>query len=86
MFTFYVNGTQIGNSTQANFGNLNFANFPAIVLGTSQFQTVPSLTSGATAQPWASYLLGLMDELRIYNKALSGTEVRSLYQLENYGF
>ena len=84
-FTFYVNGTQIGTTTQANFGNLNFSNFPAIVFGTSQFETTPSLTSGATSQSWASYVLGVMDELRIYSTALSGTEVRSLYQLENLG-
>lgn len=84
-FTFYVNGATVGNSVQAGFGNLNFANFPAIVFGTSQFQTTPSLTSGATAQSWASNVLGLMDELRIYNKALSGAEVRALYQLENIG-
>jgi len=84
-FTFYVNGNEIGSSTMANFGNLNFANFPAIVFGTTQFETTPSLTSGATSQPWASYVLGLMDELRIYNKALTGTEVKALYQLENIG-
>jgi len=84
-FTFYVNGAAVGSSTAANFGNLNFANFPAIVLGTTQFETTPSLTSGATSQSWASYVLGLMDELRIYNKALTGTEVKALYQLETIG-
>ena len=85
-FTFYVNGTEVGNTVIPNFGSLNFTDFPAVVLGTSQFQTTPSETSGATSQSWASYLLGEMDELRIYNKALSGTEVRALYQLENLGY
>lgn len=85
-FTFYVNGGEIGNATQANFGNLDFANFPAIVLGTSQFETTPSLTSAATAQSWAGFVMGEMDELRIYNKALSGSEVKALYQLENLGY
>jgi hypothetical protein len=85
IFTFYVNGTVYASSTVANFGNLNFINFPAIVIGTMQFQTTPSETDATTSQPWCSYVLGEMDELRIYNKPLTGTEVRSLYQLENLG-
>lgn len=85
IFTFYVNGTEVGSATVANFGSLNFTNFPAVVLGTSQFETTPSETSGATSQSWASYLLGEMDELRVYNKALSASEIRALYQLENLG-
>ena len=84
-FAFYINGSLIGHTTQANFGSLNFANFPAIVFGTSQFQTTPSLTSGATAQSWASYVLGLMDEVRIYNVALGASDIRALYQLETLG-
>jgi hypothetical protein len=84
-FTFYVNGASQGNKIIANFGNLSFANFPAIVLGTTQFETTPSMTSATTSQPWASFVLGLMDELRIYNTALSGTEVKALYQLETIG-
>ena len=86
MFTYYQNGSAVGTSTFANAGPLNFANFPDIVMGTTQFTTVPDLTTNTGPQSWASYLLGSIDELRIYNKALSGSEVLSLYQLENYGF
>jgi hypothetical protein len=81
-FAFYVNGALIGSSVQSGFGPLNFTNFPYIVLGTIQFQTSPSLTSGATSQSWASYLSGSMDELRIYNKALDASDIKALYQLE----
>ena len=84
-FIFYVNGAQFGSTTVANFGSLNFANCPAIVLGTIQFMTNPSLTTGTDAQPWASYLLGVMDELRIYDKALAPADIKALYQLENLG-
>ncbi|MBS1603869.1 MAG: LamG domain-containing protein [Bacteroidetes bacterium] len=84
-FTFYVNGQQFGTATQAGFGNLSFVNFPAILFGTIQFQTTPSMTSGASSQSWASFLLGAMDEVRIYNKALSGSDVKALFQLENLG-
>jgi hypothetical protein len=84
-FIFYLNGSQFGTATQAGYGNLSWVNFPAIVFGTVQFQTTPSLTSGTTSQPWASFLLGAMDEVRIYNKALSGSDVKALFQLENLG-
>ena len=86
IFTYYQNGSEIGSATFANAGPLNFKNFPDLVMGTSQFTTIPDLTTNTGPQPWASYLLGSLDELRIYNKALSGSEVLSLYQLENYGF
>lgn len=57
----------------------------AAVLGTWQFQTNPSLTSSATAQPWAESFVGALDNFRIYNKALSSTEVSALYNLELLG-
>jgi hypothetical protein len=84
-FTFYLNGALVGSTVVANFGPLNFANFPAIVFGTNQFNTTPSLTNATTSQPWASYVLGEIDEFRIYNKALTATEARALDQLENLG-
>lgn len=84
-FTFYLNGTAVGSSVQSGFGAPNFANVPAIVFGTIQFMTNPSLTSGADAQGWASYLLGSLDEFRIYSTALPASDVKALYQLENLG-
>jgi hypothetical protein len=84
-FVFYVNGAPVGSSTSTGFGAVNFANLPAIVLGTVQFGTTPSLTSGTGNQPWASFVLGVMDELRIYKKALSADDVKALYNLENLG-
>jgi Concanavalin A-like lectin/glucanases superfamily len=84
-FALYLNGSQVGDSTVANFGPLTFTNVPAMVIGTMQFNTVPSLTSATTSQPWCSNVLGEMDELRIYNKPLTAAEVKALYQLENLG-
>lgn len=57
----------------------------AAVLGTWQFQTNPSLTTSATAQSWAESYTGLLDDFRIYNKALSADEVSALYNLEKLG-
>ena len=84
-FTFYANGAKVGSSVQTGFGDLDFANFPSIIFGTIQFQTNPSLTSATTSQSWASNVLGAMDEVRIYDKALGASDIKALYQLENLG-
>lgn len=81
----YVNGAKVASTVLTGFGNLDFANFPAIVMGTMQFQTNPSLTTNTGAQDWCSYVLGYLDEVRIYNKALGAADVKALYQLENLG-
>ena len=56
-----------------------------MVFGTVQFQTKPSLTSASAGEPWASYLTGLLDEVRIYNVALKDAEVDALVKLEARG-
>jgi hypothetical protein len=56
-----------------------------MVFGTVQFQTTPSLTSSHGSESWASYLTGAMDELRIYNKALSAENVNALVVLQGKG-
>lgn len=84
-FKLYTNGALAYTNTVAGFGPLNFTNTGKLVFGTVQFMTKPSQTSGATAQDWASYLTGLLDEVRIYNKALSDTEISSLVLLQGRG-
>jgi len=58
-----------------------------MAIGTHQFTTTPPLNAagGGTPQPWATTYAGLLDEFRIYNKALSSSEVNSLFQLESAG-
>ncbi len=38
--------------------------------------------AGSGTQDWMKYFPGMVDELRIYNKALSDTEVKALYDAE----
>jgi hypothetical protein len=66
------------------WGPLKFPTTKA-VLGTWQFQTNPSLTTSATAQSWAESYAGLLDNFRIYNKALTSAEVSALFNLEKLG-
>jgi hypothetical protein len=84
-FKFYVNGAQSVTETDAAFGDLQFTNSGKLVFGTVHFMTIPSLTSSHGAEPWAGYLNGLMDEVRIFNKALTNDEVLALYALQNKG-
>lgn len=84
-FKVYANGSLVLTQLQSGFGPLNFTNSGKMVFGTVQFQTNPSLTSGATNQDWASYLTGQLDEVRIYNKALADSDVSALMLLEGRG-
>lgn len=81
----YKDGSLIATSVAAGFGNLAFANVGQLVFGCVHFQTTPSQTSATGSQPWASFLTGQMDEVRIFNKALSDNEVNSLVKLEGRG-
>lgn len=84
-FSIYVNGSKTATTTVAQFGDLKWNNPGKMVFGTVQFQTKPSLTSEASAQDWASYLTGLLDEVRIYNVALKDADVDALVKLESRG-
>jgi hypothetical protein len=67
------------------WGPIVWPNPTAAVIGTWQFQTNPSLTGSATAQSWAESYVGMLDNFRVYNKALSSTEVSALFSLEQTG-
>ena len=84
--TIYTNGTKAGSGPAGGVtGPLSFANVGNVVLGTTQFNTTPSQTSGATAQPWASFLTGQLDEVRVYNVALAQPAIQALLILQGKG-
>jgi hypothetical protein len=83
MLTYYINGSVAVPATATAWtGPVSFANSGPWVFGCVHFQTKPSLTSGTGSQDWASYLTGTLDEVRIYNAALTATEVNSLVVLQ----
>jgi len=79
-FKYYINGAPVATKA-AGWAEppLTFASSGPMVFGTVHFQTDPSLTSGSGTQPWASYLTGELDEIRIFNKALSPAQVQALF-------
>jgi hypothetical protein len=84
--TYYMNGSVIIPATTVSWsGPVTFTGSGPWVFGCVQFQTNPSLTSGASRQDWASYLTGSMDEVRIYNTALTASEVNALVVLQGKG-
>ena len=84
--TLYVNGSSVSSGTIGGLtGALNFTTVGKLVFGCVQFQTTPSQTSGTGSQPWASYLTGQLDEVRVYNKALAPTDISALVALESKG-
>jgi Concanavalin A-like lectin/glucanases superfamily len=82
-FTVY-NGDKT-HSTTGPMGNINFKNPPqGFIIGGWPYNSLNSTVFGS--QPWAGYLQGSLDNLRIYSSALNSTDVRSLYILEKAGF
>jgi Concanavalin A-like lectin/glucanases superfamily len=78
-----------GSVTNTNgaplYGALTFKNASALVVGAWSVNTTPPL-SDAGQQPWASNYTGAVQNLRIYNSALSASDANSLYILEKAGF
>ncbi|HEY0655259.1 MAG TPA: LamG domain-containing protein [Chryseosolibacter sp.] len=82
---YYVNGSLAGTKTVTFPAPFAFANSGPVVFGTVQFQTTPSLTSSHGTEPWASWLTGAMDEVRVYNTPLTQTEVNAMVVLQGKG-
>ncbi|MDB5086851.1 MAG: hypothetical protein JWR09_845 [Mucilaginibacter sp.] len=83
--TVYYNGGAAGNTVANGFAPLDWSAAKQMVFGTMQFQTTPSLTTNTGAQDWAGFLTGTLDQVRIYNKILTTTEISALYNLEKAG-
>jgi hypothetical protein len=84
--TYYVNGKSAATGTAGSLtGPLAFTNVGKVVFGTTQFNTTPSLTSATTAQPWAGYFTGKIDQVRVYDEVLTAAQASALYSLENLG-
>jgi hypothetical protein len=83
--TVYYNGKSAGNNTPAGFAPLDWSKATQMSFGTLQFQTTPSLTSNTGSQGWAASINGTLDQVRIYNVALSSTQVDALFNLEKAG-
>jgi len=81
----YFNGAPVGTATSTGFAPLNWSGVTQMVFGTVQFETNPSLTSATGSQPWANYLTGAMEHVRIYGTVLTAAEASALYNLEKLG-
>ena len=85
-FKLYQNGNVVSSLTSAGLGNVVFpASATKLIFGTAQFQTNPSLGTAGSAQSWAGYLTGQLDEVRVYNKALSASDLQALIVLQGKG-
>ncbi|HVG42777.1 MAG TPA: LamG domain-containing protein [Chitinophagaceae bacterium] len=61
-----------------NYGAVKFNNVTGMTIGNFSFQTTPTLGNHGP-EPWAKPFNGLLDQFRIYNKALSDAEVNTLF-------
>jgi hypothetical protein len=60
-----------------SYGKVKFNDFNGMVVGTYQFQTSPTLTNHGP-ESWAKSFNGAIDNLRLYNSALSASDIQAL--------
>jgi len=81
--TYYMNGAVLVSAATTPWtGSLDFSGIGPLIFGCVQFQTNPSLGTAGGTQGWASWLSGSMDEIRVYNTALTADEVNALVVLQ----
>jgi hypothetical protein len=82
MFKVYANGVKVSNpdwEKRGTTGPLNFTTPTKAVIGAWG----TNLTT--TSEAWQIPMTGQIDELRVYNKALTDADISALYQLESAG-
>ncbi len=84
-FTYYINGARTKEVPASWTGNLNFMNNGPVIFGCLQFMTNPITGTMSSTPTWATYMTGLMDEVRLYNTALSASDVNALVVLQGKG-
>jgi hypothetical protein len=82
--SYYINGSRLATKAAPWTGPIIFSGSGPMVFGTAQFQTSPSLTNHGP-ESWASHRTGSIDEVRVYNKALSATDINALVVLQGKG-
>ena len=82
-YKIYMDGVKISNpewEPRGATGPLNFTTPTRLIIG-AWLTNLP----GGTADAWQVPLTGSVDELRVFNKALTDAEINSLYALEKAG-
>jgi hypothetical protein len=83
-FNYYINAANVIEVDAGWDGPLSFENSGPMVFGAVHFQTTPTLSNHGS-EPWASWLTGSMDEIRIYDTALDQEEINALTVLQGKG-
>lgn len=82
-FKVYMDGVKVSNpdwEQRGDTGPLNFFTPTRAVIG-AWGTNLP----GGTPEVWQKAMNGMVDEIRVYNKALSDAEIGSLFKLESAG-
>lgn len=78
-FIGYFNGAAFSTNGQAGIPSLKIGTPSWLAIGTWKHQNGPDLDPARQQPPNCCWYGGQLDDLRIYNRALSATEVASLY-------
>lgn len=86
----YVNGVVVSNNkfrnrTNQNGGIGNIVNIPPTQVVIGSWPTSVAGFTNSAAQGWQGLMTGSVDEIRVYSKALSASEIGSLYSFGQAG-
>lgn len=85
-FNLYQGGTLVLSQTISGLGNLVLpATASNIIFGALPSETTPPVGTDTAPQDWQGFLTGQLDEVRVYNKALTQTELQALIILQGKG-
>lgn len=86
----YANGIRVSNNnfrkrTRGAVDMGPIINVPPVQAIIGTFPNSNSGFANSPAQTWQKFMTGSMDEVRLYSKALTDDEIKSLYELEKAG-
>lgn len=79
VFRIYADGVQVNNTLFENRGTNAFTYLPHEVIIGGWYNNIPGKT--VSADTWTTAFTGKIDEIRVYNKLLTQSEITALYQL-----
>lgn len=83
IFRIYADSTQVNNTLFENRGSNSYVYTPHEIIIGGWYNNIPG--KAVSADTWTTPFTGRIDEIRVYNKLLSESEIIALYQLGKAG-
>jgi hypothetical protein len=79
IFRIYADSVQVNNTLYENRGAASYVYVPHQVIIGGWYNNIPGMA--VSADPWTTPFTGMIDDVRLFNKALTPAEISALYKL-----